>query len=82
MTTSNSTEFDDERDNNYSNHHDYNEIETLLTYIIAGSFAGFTCDIILFPLDTLKTRIQSKTGFINSGGFKNIYAGIGPAAAG
>ena len=36
----------------------------------------------LFPLDTLKTRLQSAEGFWKSGGFKRIYAGVGPAALG
>ena len=37
-------------------------------------------DVLLFPLDTLKTRLQSNVGFRAAGGFSNIYAGIGPAA--
>lgn len=39
-------------------------------------------DIVLFPLDTLKTRLQSGLGFIKSGGFSGIYKGIGPQAIG
>lgn len=39
-------------------------------------------DIALFPIDTLKTRIQSERGFIRSGGFKGLYRGLAPAAAG
>ena len=39
-------------------------------------------DISLFPLDTIKTRLQSKQGFLAAGGFKNIYRGLGPAAVG
>ncbi len=48
----------------------------------AGGTAGTTVDLILFPLDTIKTRLQSKRGFTASGGFRNIYAGILPAMAG
>lgn len=38
--------------------------------------------MVLFPLDTLKTRLQSEQGFKNAGGFKGIYRGIGPQAIG
>ena len=33
-------------------------------------------DLILFPLDTIKTRLQSATGFTRSGGLSSIYSGI------
>lgn len=39
-------------------------------------------DIVLFPIDTIKTRIQCERGFIKSGGFKGIYNGLAPAALG
>lgn len=39
-------------------------------------------DFTLYPLDTIKTRLQSKSGFINSGGFRSIYSGIGSVALG
>ena len=32
--------------------------------------------MILFPLDTIKTRIQSQHGFLASGGFRGIYNGL------
>ncbi|KAK6332320.1 S-adenosylmethionine transporter [Orbilia brochopaga] len=31
----------------------------------------------LFPLDTLKTRLQSASGFLAAGGFRHLYRGIG-----
>ena len=43
-----------------------------------GGAAGLVVDIALFPLDTLKTRLQAQQGFQNAGGFKGIYRGIGP----
>jgi len=55
---------------------------TFLTSLVAGGLAGTSVDISLFPLDTIKTRLQSQVGFWKSGGFSRIYAGIGPAAAG
>lgn len=39
-------------------------------------------DMTLFPLDTIKTRLQSKQGFWKAGGFQKIYRGIGPQAVG
>jgi len=48
----------------------------------AGSAAGTSVDVTLFPLDTLKTRLQSAKGFWASGGFSGIYRGLGPAFVG
>lgn len=39
-------------------------------------------DIALFPIDTVKTRLQSERGFWRSGGFRGIYKGIGATATG
>lgn len=44
--------------------------------------AGTSVDVILHPLDTLKTRLQSKQGFAKSGGFSNLYKGILPIIIG
>lgn len=48
----------------------------------AGGTAGITVDMALFPLDTLKTRLQSPCGFFASGGFHHLYKGVGTAAIG
>ncbi len=50
--------------------------------LLAGGIAGTTVDMSLFPLDTLKTRLQSREGFFASGGFRGIYRGIGSALVG
>jgi solute carrier family 25 S-adenosylmethionine transporter 26 len=52
------------------------------TSLIAGGVAGLFVDISLFPIDTIKTRLQSENGFWRSGGFRQIYKGIGPVVAG
>ncbi|GAB0138803.1 hypothetical protein EsDP_00007025 [Epichloe bromicola] len=52
------------------------------TALLAGALAGTTVDLSLFPLDTLKTRLQSSAGFFPSGGFSGIYRGIGSAVVG
>ena len=48
----------------------------------AGGIAGTAVDISLFPLDTIKTRLQSSLGFWKAGGFRGIYKGVSSAAIG
>ncbi|KAI9221171.1 S-adenosylmethionine transporter [Blastocladiella britannica] len=48
----------------------------------AGALAGTSVDTILFPLDTMKTRLQSPEGFIKAGGFRGIFSGLLPAVVG
>jgi solute carrier family 25 S-adenosylmethionine transporter 26 len=50
--------------------------------LISGGVAGLSVDVALFPLDTIKTRLQSSAGFLKSGGFSGIYRGLSAAAAG
>lgn len=50
--------------------------------LLSGGVAGLSVDVALFPLDTIKTRLQSSAGFIKSGGFSGIYRGLSAAAAG
>ncbi|KAH7409233.1 mitochondrial carrier domain-containing protein [Cadophora sp. MPI-SDFR-AT-0126] len=52
------------------------------TALLAGALAGTTVDLSLYPLDTLKTRLQSSSGFLASGGFTGIYRGVGSAIVG
>eukprot|EP00171_Calliarthron_tuberculosum_P009407 IDg9407t1 len=51
--------------------------------LACGAVAGFTVDAVLFPLDTLKTRLQVVGG--GSAGYgplmKGLYRGFGPAVA-
>jgi hypothetical protein len=39
-------------------------------------------DLLFFPLDTLKTRLQAKEGFVRAGGFRGIYKGLGSVVIG
>lgn len=48
----------------------------------AGAISGVAVDFILFPLDTIKTRVQSSQGFVASGGFKGVYRGVGSVGFG
>ena len=50
--------------------------------LLSGALAGTTVDLSLYPLDTLKTRLQSSAGFLASGGFAGIYRGVGSAIIG
>jgi solute carrier family 25 S-adenosylmethionine transporter 26 len=50
--------------------------------LISGSLAGLCVDVVLYPLDTIKTRLQSAPGFLLSGGFHGIYRGLGSVAVG
>ncbi|KAI4128193.1 MAG: hypothetical protein LQ347_004284, partial [Umbilicaria vellea] len=55
--------------------------------LVAGAFAAFTIDLLVYPLDTIKTRIQSpdykrlytnaSTHAVNRSLFRGLYQGIG-----
>ncbi|KAJ1835325.1 S-adenosylmethionine transporter [Coemansia sp. RSA 2706] len=50
--------------------------------LVAGASAGMAVDTALYPLDTIKTRLQARAGFIASGGFRGIYSGLSSAIIG
>lgn len=52
------------------------------TALLSGALAGTSVDLSLYPLDTIKTRLQSATSFRAAGGFSGIYAGVGSAIVG
>ncbi|KAJ1349794.1 hypothetical protein KIN20_005448 [Parelaphostrongylus tenuis] len=56
--------------------------EDIVRWLICGAGAGLAVDLGLYPLDTIKTRLQSKQGFRAAGGFSSLYSGIGPVAVG
>ncbi|GJQ72145.1 hypothetical protein Trydic_g3239 [Trypoxylus dichotomus] len=53
-----------------------------LSSLFGGGAAGLVVDVVLFPLDTIKTRLQAQQGFLKAGGFTKIYKGIGPQVIG
>lgn len=59
-----------------------NTRQSMWASLLAGGVAGTSVDVVLFPLDTIKTRMQSANGFWKAGGFKGIYSGLIPAASG
>jgi solute carrier family 25 S-adenosylmethionine transporter 26 len=50
--------------------------------LFSGGIAGLSVDIALYPIDTVKTRIQSPQGFFRAGGFRDMYKGISVVAMG
>lgn len=52
------------------------ECGNFLVSLTAGGLAGVCVDLRLFPLDSVKTRLQSLQRFKKSGGFHSIDAGI------
>lgn len=58
------------------------ERKEFVASLVAGGCAGMCVDLTLFPLDTIKTRLQSQQGFSKAGGFRGIYAGVPSAAVG
>lgn len=54
-------------------------LSSFLVSLISGAASGTSTDIVFFPIDTLKTRLQAKGGFFHNGGYHNIYKGIGSA---
>ncbi|KAJ7194238.1 mitochondrial carrier domain-containing protein [Mycena pura] len=55
---------------------------TFLQSLVAGGLAGTAVDLLFFPVDTIKTRLQSPQGFSRAGGFRGIYKGIGSVGVG
>ena len=56
-----------------------------LTSLLAGGVAGLVVDFLLFPIDTLKTRLQSRYGVQQAQGWikvRQLYAGLGPVLLG
>jgi len=50
--------------------------------LLAGAAAGLAVDLSFFPVDTIKTRLQSPQGFLLAGGFRGIYKGVGSVVIG
>ncbi|KAG2123799.1 mitochondrial carrier domain-containing protein [Suillus clintonianus] len=55
---------------------------TFFQSLAAGGLAGTAVDLLFFPIDTVKTRLQSAQGFVKAGGFRGIYKGVGSVVVG
>ncbi|KAH9511484.1 hypothetical protein DERF_009942 [Dermatophagoides farinae] len=60
----------------------YPYFQRFINPLLSGACAGLAVDVTLFPIDTIKTRLQSANGFWKSGGFTRIYSGIGSTVSG
>jgi Mitochondrial carrier protein len=52
------------------------------TTLQAGGLAGTSVDLLFYPIDSIKTRLQSDHGFYKAGGFRGIYNGVGSVIVG
>lgn len=59
-----------------------NSYSDVVRWLVCGATAGLSVDLSLYPIDTIKTRLQSSQGFIKAGGFKNVYRGMSSVAIG
>lgn len=55
---------------------------TFMQSLLAGAASGLSVDLLFYPIDTVKTRLQSSQGFWKAGGFAGIYRGMGSVAVG
>lgn len=75
----------DSNNNNCNNNKQHNQSKSNRTFVhnlISGGIAGTCVDLSLYPLDTIKTRMQSQHGFFHSGGFNGLFKGVKSAAIG
>ncbi|CUS21033.1 LAQU0S02e04280g1_1 [Lachancea quebecensis] len=52
---------------------------SFISSLLAGAAAGTSTDLVFFPIDTLKTRLQAAGGFFANGGYHGVYRGLGSA---
>jgi len=50
--------------------------------VLAGGCASAVVDIIIFPLDSIKTRLQAPQGFAAAGGYRGLFSGVLAAGLG
>lgn len=59
-----------------------NTKDSFVTGLLSGAVAGTTVDLILYPLDTVKTRLQATAGAkLSVSTFKGLFNGVAPAIA-
>jgi len=56
--------------------------KSFTTSLCAGAIAGLSVDLTIYPLDTLRARLQAPSGFAAAGGFRALYRGVSVALVG
>ena len=51
-------------------------IYRMIPNVLAGGIAAMITDLTFFPLETIKTRLQTSNKFLKLSIFKNVYRGI------
>ncbi|CAF3323295.1 unnamed protein product [Rotaria socialis] len=57
-------------------------IQTIKHSLVAGSIAGCAVDLSLYPIDTIKTRLQEKNNLNRRLLFSSLYSGVGSVLIG
>ena len=67
----------------FSTNNKSSRVGMVLASLVAGGVAGLTVDTLLFPLDTLKTRLQARSsrleGWVT---VRQLYSGLAPVLLG
>ncbi|CAN0520801.1 unnamed protein product, partial [Ectocarpus sp. 8 AP-2014] len=59
-----------------------NTKDSFVTGLLSGAVAGTTVDLVLYPLDTVKTRLQATAGAkLSVNTFRGLFNGVAPAIA-
>ena len=59
-----------------------NTRDSFVTGLLSGAVAGTTVDLVLYPLDTVKTRLQATAGAkLSVKTFEGLFNGVAPAIA-
>lgn len=59
-----------------------NAKDNFVTGLLSGAVAGTTVDLVLYPLDTVKTRLQATAGAkLSMKTFQGLFNGVAPAIA-
>ena len=68
---------------NISRKNKFSRVGMVLASLVAGGVAGLAVDTLLFPLDTLKTRLQARSSRLEGRlRVRHLYSGLAPVLLG